>query len=334
MYFSYLLFGLRVVSNRCLPGLEAITRGGQSSDMSVWLGVAPPQNISDSFANNSQLFYQSIYPAELGEPAFRTWKASDGSLLRIDYHDGTRFWIDLNGASIWTEWGENSSFDDAVSYLLGPVFGFVLRMRGVICLHASAVAVDGRAIAFVGVPGAGKSTTAAAMVKRGHALLADDIVALTESADGFLAVPAYPMLGLWPEAVEALYGTANAAPASSENDEKRRVSLSSGQFASQALPLGAIFILEERRAEPVLPRIEKIAPQQALISLVANTYANLPLEREMRALEFAFLGRLLASVPVRRVHASEDVSRINALCELIEGEAAVGQTAPRTSAGL
>ena len=40
--------------------------------------------------------------------------------------------------------------------------GFVMLLRGIVCLHASAIAIDDEAIALLGPAGSGKSTTAAA----------------------------------------------------------------------------------------------------------------------------------------------------------------------------
>lgn len=320
--FAFQLFGLYVTSNRSLPGLEAIPTNGRTEDLSVCFGTAPPNDIRGDCVNRAELLYESRYRTENGEPAFRTWMTPDRSLMRIRYQDSTEFWIDLDGGKIWAEWGEKSSFEDSVDYLLGPIFGMILRMRGVICLHASAVTCGDGAVAFVGEPGAGKSTTAAAMVQRGHALLADDIVAIVERGDEFRAVPAYPMIGLWPESVEALYGRADAAPASSENDEKRRVSLNRGQFASCAVPLSAIFILDERQPDSPAPCVESMTAQQALMSVVANAYANMLPVEEQRAREFAFLGRLVNSIPVKRLRAHRDVARTGELCELIENEIA------------
>src|SRR5882724_4639290 len=37
-------------------------------------------------------------------------------------------------------------------YLLGPVFAALLRQRGLLVLHASAVAIGGEAVGFLGVP--------------------------------------------------------------------------------------------------------------------------------------------------------------------------------------
>jgi hypothetical protein len=58
-------------------------------------------------------------------------------------------------------------------------------------------------------------------------------------------------------------------------------------------------------------------PQNALLALVADTYANKILDREMRAREFAVLGRLVTTVPVRQVYPHEDPSRLAELCRVI-----------------
>ncbi len=57
--------------------------------------------------------------------------------------------------------------------------GTALRLQGKICLHSSVIAVGEYALAIIGAKGAGKSTTAAALAKRGYPILADDIAVLT-----------------------------------------------------------------------------------------------------------------------------------------------------------
>jgi ABC-type multidrug transport system fused ATPase/permease subunit len=61
--------------------------------------------------------------------------------------------------------------------VLGPALGVLLHQRGVLALHASSVLLDRGVVAFLGRSGAGKSTMAAALHRRGHALVADDITA-------------------------------------------------------------------------------------------------------------------------------------------------------------
>jgi len=310
-------FGLRISSNVPVPGLLSLAASRTPPDLQIQLGVSP-FSADESHAAREELIYESSYSDESGNPGLRIWKSQNGRYLRLAYFDGTQFWLEQAGKEIWATWAEASSLEDACSYLLGPVLGLLLRLRGVTCLHASAVALHGAAVAFVGMEGAGKSTTAAAFAREGFGVLSDDVVALRENEEGFLVVPAYPHLCLWPESVAMLYGSADALPHFSKGWEKQRLSLGDreARFESEPLPLGAIYFLGERRADPA-PFVEAVRPQAALLSLVADTFANKVLDREMRAREFEVLGRLVTRVPVRRVFAHSDGSRIHGLCQTI-----------------
>jgi len=198
----------------------------------------------------------------------------------------------------------------------------LLRLRGVTCLHASAVAFGEQAVAFVGSEGAGKSTTAAALALRGHAILSDDVVALGESNGSFFVHPACPYLCLWPESVQSIYGSAEVLPRFIASNEKRRLSLGKQKlrFQERPLPLVAIYILGERCGDPA-PLLQEITPQEAFLSLVANTFATNILDSGMRAKEFESLGRLVPSVTVRQLCAHRDASRLTDLCDLLSAEA-------------
>jgi hypothetical protein len=244
-------------------------------------------------------------------------------MLHLEYFDGMQFWLDREGKTVWALWPDSSSLEDAATYLLGPVLGLLLRLRGVTCLHASAVALGKFAVAFAGFEGAGKSTTAAALARRGHAVISDDIVALAERDGAFFVLPAYPYLCLWPESVEMLYGASKTLPAFSPNWDKRQLSLAHNRlrFAEQPLPLGAIYLLGERSAEETAPFLETLTQIESLVSLVAESYATSLLDKHMRVREFELLGRLLAVVPVSKLHAHEDPTRVGSLCDLIERNA-------------
>jgi hypothetical protein len=318
-FLPYSIFGLQVRSNGPLPGLETTNKIRQQTDVSIHLAIAPPVNTQQP-ASAQQLVFTSSIQTDSGQPSLRIWDLADGEFFRLDYIDGAQFWLDVSGNNIWAQWPETLCLEDAASYLLGPVFGFLLRLRGVTCLHASAVERDGRAIALTGAEGAGKSTTAAALALRGHAVLSDDIVALEERDGSFYVLPAYPYLSLWPDSVEALYAGGKALPAFSANFQKRMLSLAESdlQFALGPVRLDSIFLLGERSPDPAAPFVEDVTPREALMTLVSNTYANLLLSAEMRAREFAFLGRLVSAVPVRRLRGHEDASRIGSLCGLVQ----------------
>lgn len=64
-------------------------------------------------------------------------------------------------------------------FLLGTCMGALLMQRKILPLHGSAIAIDGKAYAFVGHSGAGKSTLASAFINKGFQLLSDDVIAVT-----------------------------------------------------------------------------------------------------------------------------------------------------------
>ena len=253
-----------------------------------------------------------------GEPMLQISNIGKDAFVRLAYADGTQFLFDRERANVWATWPDEIPLENTIAYVLGPVLGVLLRLRGVTCLHASAVSIESRAVVFAGQTGTGKSTTAAAFARQGYAVIADDVVALSEEEGAFRVLTTYPHLCLWPESVQMLYDSPEALPRLLPSGDKRRMPLGvkGTRFEKRCLPLGAIYVLGDRRSDPA-PYIEVIRPQSALLTLVAETYANKILDRETRAREFAFLGRLVTTAPVRRVHANADASRLKELCKVI-----------------
>jgi hypothetical protein len=285
----------------------------------IYLGASPADS-HKAHLGSEELTYTSAYKTESGAPVLRVWTLGGGAFLRMDYFDGNQFWLQGDGSRIWARWPAGSCLEDAASYLPGPVLGLLLRLRGVTCLHASAVAFRGSAIAFAGSEGAGKSTTAAALARKGYPVVADDIVALLERDREFFVLPAYPHLSLWPESVKLLYGPGKELPPLAPNWDKLQLSLAENQleFSGKPLPLGAILILGERSTDAAAPFVETLPQREKLLHLIANSYATNLLDTGMRAREFESWGRLLARVPIWRLRSHQDASQIDRLCQLIE----------------
>jgi hypothetical protein len=246
----------------------------------------------------------------------------------MSYRDGTEFVVNREGTDVEATWPDEATLEDTATYLLGPVLGFVLRLRGKVCLHASAVAVNNRAAAFLGPAGAGKSTTAAAFARHGHPVLSDDVSALGDRGDTFVVQPGYPHLRLWPDSVNTLFGSPEALPRLTPPDginawwDKRYLDLIEHDFPFQRdpLPLAAVYVLGGHSTDAAAPFVEQMSAHEALMALIANTYTNYLLDREMRAREFELLGRLVARVAVRRLIAHADPARLPQLCQLIADE--------------
>jgi len=241
------------------------------------------------------------------------------------YSDGTEFVVNRPGTRVWAAWPDEATLEDTATYLLGPVLGFVLRLRGATCMHASAVAVENHAVLFLGPAGAGKSTTAAAFAQQGYRILSDDVAVLVGEGTAIAVWPGYPQLRLWPESAEWLYGCREALPRLTPPDginawwDKRYLDLLDHgyQFQREPLPLAAIYVLGEHAAGAEAPFVEPVSAPAALITLVANTYVNYLLDRQMRAREFEVLGRVAASVPLRRLIPHTDLASLSKLCEVV-----------------
>ena len=128
---------------------------------------------------------------------------------------------------------------------------------------------------------------------------------------------------MWPDSVRSLFGSEEALPRITPTWDKRYLALGENSFgfAANPLPLAAIYLLGERETGLAAPVVEKVVGSEALAGLVANTYVNYLLDREMRSQEFDLLSRVLAGVPIRRVRPPADPSTVFTLCEAIAADA-------------
>jgi hypothetical protein len=308
----YSAFGLTLASSHPIPGLPAATVSADA-DVHIELGRRPAWFESTHLAH---LRYTSPYYDANGTPML-TLGELDNGWLRLSFADGTDFLVDRPGRSVWAAWPEPLTIDDVSSYLLGPVLGFIVRLRGRVCLHASALVVDGEAFAIIGFPGAGKSTTAGAFAAGGWPVLSDDVVPISESGGGFKAYPGHPRLRLWPASVAALKQLAGGEPALSEawGEERYHLELSGGGFHFQPtpLPLATVYVLNARDAHLDAPVISSCTGTDALMALVTHSFASTLLDRDMRAHDLATLGRLAELVPVRAVTPQGSLEQLPAL---------------------
>jgi hypothetical protein len=193
-------------------------------------------------------------------------------------------------------------------------------------LHASLLVVDDAAIALTGDPGAGKSTTTATFVGRGHAALSDDLAALTVGPQSVMANPGLPALRAFPDSATAA-GHAPTALASVFVDErlqaKRRIPLSvqDGTFVDVPLPLRAVYHLTPRRRTGGPAVIEPLTTRLALPMLLQNTYAVRVLDAPRRTKLVTAMAAVASAVPARTVQAADHLTSLAALVDAIVADA-------------
>jgi hypothetical protein len=183
-------------------------------------------------------------------------------------------------------------------------------LRGFEVLHASGVVLAGRASLFAGPPGAGKSSLAAALLRRGAELLSDDAVALSAEEGTLIALPGAALLHLQAAEHDRLSAQErDALGASARFLGKRRYT----PITASPAPVGELFLLERSSDGPPLERIDAGDP----FALLASTY-NLSVrtgERLARHLDLAVALAATERVYRLRVQPSVDASQ---LAEIVE----------------
>lgn len=313
--FDYSVCGLRLRSDRFIPDL--IPAENCKADVEISFHEHPQ---SRQFGLPTvQYTSRDLTPSGLPIVTLSAI-VFPSDLYMLLYADGTQFVIDTEGSKVWATWANGSSFEDTLTYLLGPVLGFILRLRDVPCLHASSIAVNGAAIALAGPGGSGKSTLAAQFASLGFSVLADDIVTLAENGRAFLVHPSPARLRLWPSSVEGLFGSPDALPRLTPSWEKLYLDLRSEDRRLQRspLPLAAIYLLNN--IEQPAGKIADLLPSSAMVHLLGNIYVNYLLDAKFRGRDFNQIAKLLRTVPVRQLNLQHDFSVLERTCCSILGD--------------
>lgn len=206
---------------------------------------------------------------------------------------------------------------------LGPVMSYWFERRGLPTFHASAVAVDGRAIAFASRHGGGKSGLAAALTQAGAALLTDDLLVLEERGGHWEARPSYPEMRMWPDEATHFVGLPESLPLVQADSEKRRVAVGSGGFGSfldASTPLSCIYLASRRQETSGSVEIQPVSRSEAFIELVRHSFsARLVEAAGLQPTRLDRLARLVRSVPVRRLIYPSGFDRLPEVAEILLG---------------
>ena len=182
---EYRAYGLHMRSAVALPFDPLQPKPSSAPDLTVRLGAVP-----------------RTLPAGPGQTTRSTiWQARPGTFL-IEL-EGVARYLATDGRDILVE--PLGDAGDVASTFVSAALAPCLQQRGVATLHAAAVAGQGGAVLLLGPSAVGKSSLAAALVERGHALLADDVTGVALDAGGQpLALPAFPRQKLWAQTLDRM----------------------------------------------------------------------------------------------------------------------------------
>ena len=216
----------------------------------------------------------------------------------IRFPDLAEFVVSKDGRSISVFPAAETPADTIRHLFLDQVFPLSLSLRGELALHAGAVETPLGAVAFLGETGEGKSTLTASFAQSGFPALSDDCLVVRECKGGILALPSYPGLRLWPDAVSSLALDAGHARVA-HYTEKQRVLVAGGSVDRRPVPLHRLYVLApESDADEAT--ITPVSRRDAVVELLKHAYRIEPCEPRALAMELEHVDALCRACPVKR----------------------------------
>ena len=223
MTYNYILYELIVQTTFPCPILTPVAEKVRPDV--IMIEAAVPMKLSDAVA------------------AGEKWQAAPGRFLWRGGLRSGRFLVE-SGQRITLERNQASEEPMLVAHLLSAVLAALLGQRGMLVLHANTAVTLRGAVTVAGETGAGKSTTLAALMTHGCAMLADDITVLRLGASGQVeALPGIAKLNLCEDAADRLGHSVDDLP----RNPLRRIKVvvpTHNEMVSGPSPLDAIYLLK------------------------------------------------------------------------------------------
>lgn len=242
-----------------------------------------------------------------------------GYRVRLFRHArGFRFLFDDTGSFDITDGGRDIAWSAGPKFeaswvradVTGRVLAVALHASGHLCLHGSAVATGGGAIAFLAPKFHGKSTLALALARAGARLLTDDLLPV-DPRTPIRAIPGVHQVKLWQDTATH-FGVDREVP---QPGSKHLIhDFDDSMLTNERTPLTAIYLLspivvEEGSAVPAVTRSRLHAVPSALAlvrhsimgSMLSGGEAQLVIDRATSVAE---------EVPVYRLEVPAGIERI------------------------
>jgi hypothetical protein len=254
------------------------------------------------------------------EPALREWVPGPGTPFSARLHrlpDGYGMWIDDLGAYHVSPAASRITVPAGVPVanweprLWGMPAALCYIARGDVSLHAAAVDVDGSALLFIAPGRFGKTTLAAAFLRAGHRVLAEDMCRCAAHP-----VPSvYPgpaMLRMRRDSHERLGDLPGTRVALEDDERVHLVMADSLRGGGEPVPIGAVVALQVGSGPTTL---EPISAAEAIPLLWATSF-NFA-DRQDRIRCFQGVSAVAGTVPVWRLSRRLEYGGLPSLVEQI-----------------
>jgi hypothetical protein len=249
----YKAFGFRIISDITLPELPQLSIG-EKEEVEIKIEMKDLNELWNeySYQKRAYVIEENLVIFEI--PDIAIFSIQDGNNINFS--------------------PKQEGIEDIIRiYILGTCMGALLMQRRIYPLHGSAVAIDGKAYAFIGDSGAGKSTLASTFLEKGYQLLSDDVIAVSLSShlNTPLVTPSYPQQKLWQDSLNQL-GLQSRNYRSIYGRENKYCVPVSTQYFTEPLPLAGVF--ELIKSDITRIQIQKVRKLEILQTLFNHTYRN------------------------------------------------------------
>ncbi|MEL6928571.1 MAG: serine kinase [Cyanobacteria bacterium J06600_6] len=299
--FSYFAYGLNISSDIALPEFKAVDLSHYDLKITLDQTLRVSDLLADELLDKAATIQLSRTKATVYVRGTGMFIVENGDLIRV-IPDGQPSELLLR------------------FYLAGTILAIALYQRNFLVLHASAVKINGGAVAFLGVSGEGKSSTAAAFVTHGHSLITDDVAPINFATDPYTISPGFPQVKLGEAMAQALGYEYERLHAVHTFKEKRALKPLKG-FSLAPVPLKRIYVLQTAAEFAIAPIKASIA-----VTEIARHSRPTTLYHSGDATHFFQCADLVKRHQVYRLSRPKDLSLIPDLIQLVEQD--LSQTIP------
>lgn len=240
------------------------------------------------------------------------YQAAPGRFLWRGGRRAGRFLVE-NGQKITLQRNPAVEEPRLAAHFVSAVLAAVLRQRGLMVLHANTAVTRQGTVVIAGESGAGKSTTLAALLARGCAMLADDITVLRLGKGNLVEiVPGISKLNLCEDAAHRLGHKVEDLP----RNLLRRIKVilpTQNKMAAGPAPVHAIYLLRKGTAKDLCVTMLKGADKfNALQECIYG-----PLFPEEHSPRFDLLAAIVNQAKIYRLERPESHWSVDEIAEVI-----------------
>lgn len=202
------------------------------------------------------------------------------------------------------------------SVILGPLMALALHDSGVLCLHGSAVAIDGHVLAFIAPKHHGKSTLSLSLVSQGALLVADDLVAVV-LGPCVKVLPGVPSIKLFRDSFARLRGGIKADIIS--GPKTTLMAFPEELLMRAASPLAAIYVLDpdsdgkNEAARRIPLRSAEAVAEVALRTSLRDSLVGV----EITSKKLQWVTEVVNKIPIYRLRLARNYDRLPEVTEYL-----------------